>query len=122
MFEPDAVRDERAKVLRSIRIMKPEEVPQYSVAGQYGPARIGSEDVPGFRQEEGVDPNAQTDTYSAVTFYVDNWRWAGVPFYIRSGKRLPKRVTESRSSSTPRRIRRFRHRRRHGDRQPRRIC
>ena len=49
---------------------------------------------PGFRQEPGVDPNAQTDTYAAVTFFVDNWRWAGVPFYIRTGKRLPKRVTE----------------------------
>ena len=74
--------------------MKPEEVPLNAVAGQYGPARIGTEEVPGFRQEPGVDPNSQTDTYAAVTFFVDNWRWAGVPFYIRSGKRLPKRVTE----------------------------
>ena len=94
VFEPDVVRDERAKVLRSIRIPKPEEVPLVSVAGQYGPGRVGNEDLPGFRQEEGVDANAQTDTYSAVTFHVDNWRWAGVPFYIRSGKRLPKRVTD----------------------------
>ena len=93
-FEPDVVRDERAKVLRCIRVMKPEEAAIYSVAGQYGPARIGNEDLPGFRQEEGVDPNAQTDTYSAVTFYIDNWRWAGVPIYIRSGKHLPKRVTD----------------------------
>ena len=95
VFEPDVVRDERAKVLRSYshheagrsRLI-------YSVAGQYGPARIGNEDVPGFRQEQGVDPNSQTDTYSAVTFYIDNWRWAGVPIYIRSGKHLPKRVTD----------------------------
>ncbi|MEJ7605117.1 MAG: glucose-6-phosphate dehydrogenase [Bryobacteraceae bacterium] len=94
VFEPDVVRDERAKVLRSIRIVKPEEVALYSVAGQYGPDRIGNEDVPGFRQEEGVDGNSQTDTYSAATFFVDNWRWADVPFYIRSGKRLPKRVTD----------------------------
>jgi glucose-6-phosphate 1-dehydrogenase len=94
VFEPDTVRDERAKVLRSIRVYKPEEAPQYSVAGQYGPARIGNEDVPGFRQEEGVEPDAETDTYSAVTFYFDNWRWAGVPFYLRTGKRLPKRVTD----------------------------
>ena len=65
-----------------------------AVPGQYGPARIGGEDVPGFRQEKGVDPNSQTDTYAAVTFFVDNWRWAGVPFYIRTGKRLPKRVSE----------------------------
>lgn len=94
VFEPDVVRDERAKVLRCIRIMKPEEPAIYSVAGQYGPARIGDQDVPGFRQEQGVDPNSQTDTYSAVTFYIDNWRWAGVPIYIRTGKHLPKRVTD----------------------------
>jgi hypothetical protein len=90
----DAVRDERAKLLRSIRIMKQADVLADSVAGQYGPARIGGEDVVGFRKEPGVAPDAQTDTYAAVTFFVDNWRWAGVPFYIRTGKRLPKRVTE----------------------------
>jgi glucose-6-phosphate 1-dehydrogenase len=94
LFEPEIVRDERAKLLRSIRIMRPEDVPTESVAGQYGPAQIGNDDVPGFRQEPGVKPDSQTDTYSAVTFFIDNWRWAGVPFYIRSGKRLPKRVTD----------------------------
>ena len=93
-FQPDAVRDERAKLLRTIRIMKPSEVLENSVAGQYGPARIGGADVAGFRQEPGVDAQSPTDTYAAATFYVDNWRWAGVPFYIRTGKRLPKRVTE----------------------------
>src|SRR5579885_824893 len=93
-FRPTSVRDERSKLLRSIRILKPEEVLENAVAGQYGPARIGGQDVPGFRQEAGVDPEAQTDTFAAVTFFVDNWRWAGVPFYLRSGKRLPKRVTE----------------------------
>jgi glucose-6-phosphate 1-dehydrogenase len=94
VFEADAVRDERAKFLRSIRILKPADVERFAVAGQYGPARVGTEDVPGFRQEPGVDSNAQTDTYAAVTFFVDNWRWAGVPFYLRSGKRLPKRITD----------------------------
>src|SRR5579864_7588879 len=93
-FQPDAVRDERAKLLRSIRILKPGEVLENSVAGQYGPARIGGADVPGFLEEPGVDREAQTDTYAAATFFVDNWRWARVPFYIRTGKRLPKRVTE----------------------------
>ena len=88
------MRDERAKLLRAIRIMKPEEVSQYAVAGQYGPAHIGGQDLPGFRQEPGVNPDAQTDTYAAVTFFIDNWRWAGVPFYIRSGKHMPKRVTD----------------------------
>jgi glucose-6-phosphate 1-dehydrogenase len=93
-FQPDAVRDERAKLLRTLRILKPSEVLENSVAGQYGPARIGGVDLAGFREEPGVDRQACTDTYAAVTFFVDNWRWAGVPFYIRTGKRLPKRVTE----------------------------
>lgn len=94
VFESETVRDERAKLLRSIHIMKPEEVDQNAVAGQYGPARIGGVDVPGFRQEPGVNPQSTTDTYAAVTVRVENWRWAGVPFYIRTGKRLPKRVTD----------------------------
>jgi glucose-6-phosphate 1-dehydrogenase len=93
-FQPDSVRDERSKLLRSIRIMKPDDVLDNTVSGQYGPARIGGADVPGFRQETGVDAESQTDTYAAATFFVDNWRWAGVPFFIRTGKRLPKRVTE----------------------------
>ena len=93
-FEPNAVRDERAKLLRSIRILKPEEVALDAVAGQYGPARVGGEELPGFRQEPGVDAGSRTDTYAAATFFVDNWRWAGVPFYLRTGKRLPKRVTD----------------------------
>src|SRR5207244_3125470 len=84
VFEPNSVRDERAKLLRSIKIMGPEEVDQYAVAGQYK----------GFRQEPGVNPDSQTDTYAAGTFFVDNWRWAGVPFFIRTGKKLPKRVTD----------------------------
>src|SRR5437899_3686198 len=94
VFEPTAVRDERAKLLRSIRVMKPGEVATHAVAGQYGAARIGGADVPGFRQEPGVDPNSQTDTFAAATFFVENWRWAGVPFYIRTGKHMPKRVTD----------------------------
>jgi glucose-6-phosphate 1-dehydrogenase len=93
-FTSDAVRDERAKLLRAIRIMRPDQVADNAVAGQYGPGRSGSEHVVGFRQEKGVSPDSQTDTYAAVTFLVDNWRWAGVPFYIRTGKALPKRVSE----------------------------
>ena len=84
VFEPNAVRDERAKLLRSVRIIRPEDVPNYAVSGQYR----------GFRQEPGVNPTAQIDTFAAVTFFIDNWRWAGVPFYIRTGKKLPKRTTE----------------------------
>jgi glucose-6-phosphate 1-dehydrogenase len=93
-FRADSVRDERSKLLRSIKRMSPEEIRLNTVAGQYGPARIGGVDVPGFRQEPGVKPDAQIDTYAAVTVFVENWRWAGVPFYVRTGKRLPKRVTE----------------------------
>jgi glucose-6-phosphate 1-dehydrogenase len=93
-FRPDAVRDERAKLLRSIRVWKPEEVMQNTVAGQYGPAHIGGEALKGYLEEDKVKPGSQTNTYAAVTVLVDNWRWAGVPFYIRTGKRLPKRVSE----------------------------
>lgn len=93
-FEPEAVRDERAKLLRSIRIPEEREVASSAVAGQYGPARIGGEDVPGFREERGVDPDSQTETYAALALFVENWRWAGVPFYLRTGKRLPRRVTD----------------------------
>jgi glucose-6-phosphate 1-dehydrogenase len=74
--------------------MTADEIRQNTVAGQYGPARIGGQDLPGFRQETGVDPQSQTDTYAAATFFIENWRWAGVPFYVRTGKRMPKRVTE----------------------------
>jgi glucose-6-phosphate 1-dehydrogenase len=94
VFDSEAVRDERAKLLRSIRILTHEEVATHAVAGQYGPAQIGGNGVAGFRQEKGVAPDARTDTYAAVTLFVENWRWAGVPFYVRSGKRLPKHVTD----------------------------
>jgi glucose-6-phosphate 1-dehydrogenase len=78
-FQANSVRDERSKLLRSIKKMTSDEIRANTVPGQYGPARIGTEDVPGFRQEPGVDPNSRTPTYAACTFFVDNWRWAGVP-------------------------------------------
>ncbi len=93
-FRAGSVRDERSKLLRSMKPMTADEIRQNAVAGQYGAARIGGEDVPGFREEPGVKPDSATDTYAAVTLFVENWRWAGVPFYVRTGKRLPKRVTE----------------------------
>jgi glucose-6-phosphate 1-dehydrogenase len=94
VFDSTNVRDERAKLLRAVRVMKIEDVAKYAVAGQYGPAVVGGVQLPGFRQEPSVDPDAQTDTYAAVTFFIDNWRWAGTPVYIRTGKRMPKRVTD----------------------------
>ncbi|HWE50648.1 MAG TPA: glucose-6-phosphate dehydrogenase [Bryobacteraceae bacterium] len=93
-FSANAVRDERAKLLRSIHIMKPEEVAANAVPGQYGRGRVGGQDVPAFREEKGVAPDSQTETFAAVMFTVENWRWANVPFYIRTGKHLPKRVSE----------------------------
>lgn len=93
-YEPRAVRDERSKLLRAIRIMKPEDVGANAVKGQYGPGTASEGAMPGFRQEPGVDAEAQTDTYAALRLEVENWRWAGVPFYIRTGKRMPKRVTD----------------------------
>src|SRR5438270_2588014 len=93
-FRATSVRDERSKLLRSITPMTPDEIRLNTVPGQYGPNRIGGADIPGFRQEPGVKPDAQIDTYAACTFFIENWRWAGVPFYVRTGKRLPKRVTE----------------------------
>ncbi len=94
VYDQNAVRDERAKLLRAIRIMNPEEVAQDTVPGQYGPSEAGGAKVPGFREEPGVRKDSRTDTYAAAAFFVDNWRWAGVPFYIRTGKRLAKRVTD----------------------------
>jgi glucose-6-phosphate 1-dehydrogenase len=95
-FEADAVRGQKVQVLRAIRPMTAAEVAKRTVRGQYGPGQIDGKHVPGYREEEGVKKNSITETYAAVEFYVDNWRWAGVPFYIRTGKRLPKQVSEIR--------------------------
>ncbi len=94
VFDANAARYERAKLLRSIRIPTHDEVARHAVAGQYGPADVGGAHVVGLREEPGVSPGSRTETYAAVTLFVENWRWAGVPFYIRTGKRLPKRVTD----------------------------
>jgi len=93
-FEAGAVRDHKVEVLRAIAPMSKEEVARRTVRGQYGPGRIDGKAVPGYRQEPGVNPNSLTETYAAVEFRVDNWRWAGVPFYVRAGKRLASQLTE----------------------------
>jgi len=93
-FHATSVHDEKAKVLRSIRPMRPEEIQWQVVRGRYGPGRIGNEDVPGFCQELDVSPETRTETFAALTLFIENRRWAGVPFYLRTGKRMPKRVTE----------------------------
>ncbi len=93
-FHADAVRDERVKVLKAIRTWKPEDVLGRAVRGQYGPGEVGGQSVPGYRSEPKVNPNSNTETFAALRLQVENWRWAGVPFYLRSGKRLPRRDTE----------------------------
>jgi len=93
-FDADAIRDEKIKLLCSIRPITHDQVLQHAVRGQYTAGHIGNEAVRGYRQEDNIHPASTTETYAAVKFYIDNWRWAEVPFYIRTGKRLPKRVTE----------------------------
>ena len=87
-FGADEVRNRKVDVLRAMRRFGPEEVRQAAVRGQYGPGWIKGEQVPGYREESSVDPQSNTETFAAIKFFVDNWRWQGVPFYLRTGKRL----------------------------------
>jgi glucose-6-phosphate 1-dehydrogenase len=93
-FAPDVVRDERAKILRAVRTIPPEEVLRDTVRGQYGAGEADGRPLPGYRGEPNVSPSSNVETYVALKLYVDNWRWADVPFYLRTGKRLPRRVSE----------------------------
>ncbi|QLG10628.1 glucose-6-phosphate dehydrogenase [Deinococcus sp. D7000] len=93
-FDADAIRDEKTKVLRAVRPIPLDRVDQVAVRGQYGPGSMDGERVPGYREEPGVKPDSRTSTYVAVKLEIDNWRWQGVPFFLRTGKRLPKKVTE----------------------------
>jgi glucose-6-phosphate 1-dehydrogenase len=93
-FQADAVRHEQAKVLHSIQRFDSEEVLHRSVRGQYGEGILGNDRVDGYRSEPGVAPESRTETFVALKLNIDNWRWAGVPYYLRTGKRLAKRHTE----------------------------
>lgn len=93
-LEPAAIRNEILKVLQSLRPINREEVAQVAIRGQYVSSSIKGKAIPGYREEEGVGAGSLTETFAALKFYIDNWRWGGVPFYIRTGKRLPTRVTE----------------------------
>jgi glucose-6-phosphate 1-dehydrogenase len=93
-FSADAVRDEKTKLLRAVRQLTADEVIKNSVRGQYGAGKIDGTEVPAYREEPGVASDSQTETYACLKLSLDNWRWEGVPFYLRSGKRLAKRVTE----------------------------
>jgi len=93
-FSADEVRNEKVKVLRGIPTPTPEGVPKIAVRAQYGPGTVGGEAVPGYVEEPGVRPDSTIETFTALRLEIDSWRWAGVPFYLRTGKRLPRKVTE----------------------------
>ncbi len=93
-LRPEDIRNEKVKVISAIRPMTPEEILENTVRGQYGPGSIGNGNVQGYRDDSSVNPKSNTETYCAMKLAVDNWRWAGVPFYLRTGKRLPQRVTQ----------------------------
>jgi glucose-6-phosphate 1-dehydrogenase len=94
-FEADELRNKKVDVLRATRRLKPEDVHQFAERGQYGPGLIAGKKVAGYRGEKGVDPHSTTETFVALKLFVDNWRWQDVPFYLRTGKRLPLRASEA---------------------------
>ena len=93
-FEAEAVRDEKLKVIHAIKPMQPEQVLTRTVRGQYGPGQINGQSVVGYREEDRVAPDSHRETFAAVRLSLDNWRWSGVPFYLRTGKRLAAHCTE----------------------------
>ncbi len=93
-MDGDRIRDEKVKLLQAIDIPSPDEAVDKSVRGQYVAGTVDGKAVPGYREEEGVAPDSHTETYVALRLRVENWRWAGVPIFVRTGKRLPSRVTE----------------------------
>jgi len=93
-FEANALRDEKVKVLKTLRRITKDNAKQSVVRAQYTEGSVGGQSVPGYRQEPDVDPKSQVDTYVALRVFVDNWRWAGIPFFLRAGKRLTRRMAE----------------------------
>ena len=93
-FAADAVRDEQAKILQAVQPLEPEQVLRNAVRGQYGASNHAEARLPAYRSEPGVSPNSSTETYVGLRLQIENWRWAGVPFYLRTGKRMGKRTTE----------------------------
>jgi glucose-6-phosphate 1-dehydrogenase len=93
-MDADSIRNETMKVMQSLKPIKEEDVAKQVIRGQYMASHVRGEAMPGYREEKGVNPESRTETFVAMKFFIDNWRWGGVPFYIRTGKRLPTRVTE----------------------------
>ena len=92
-LEADALHDEKVKVLRSIRPIAKKSVHAHAIRAQYARGMIDGKSVPGYQQEENVEPNSITETFVSAKFYIDNWRWRGVPFYLRTGKRMPRQTS-----------------------------
>jgi glucose-6-phosphate 1-dehydrogenase len=92
--DADSIRDEKMKVLRALRPIDPDQLGHYAARGQYAAGTVNGQQVPGYREEPDVNPKSNVETYAAVKLYVDSWRWAGVPFYLRSGKRLAGKQSE----------------------------
>ena len=94
-LDPDAVRDEKVKVLRALRPLSDRaDIDANTVRGQYRAGALGTGPVPGYLEEEGCNPESSTETFVAIRAEIDNWRWSGVPFYLRTGKRMPSRYSE----------------------------
>ncbi len=93
-FDVDAIRDEKVKVLRAVPLLSPEDAAKRTVRGQYTAGVINGQPQVSYKEENGVSPASQTETYVALKLFIENWRWADVPFYIHTGKALPKRSTE----------------------------
>jgi glucose-6-phosphate 1-dehydrogenase len=93
-FDAQAVRDEKSKVMQAVRPVDPARVDAFALRAQYAAGFLGNRQVPGYRQEKGVKPDSTTETYAALRLQIDNWRWAGVPFYLQTGKRMARRVSE----------------------------
>ncbi|MBN9352131.1 MAG: glucose-6-phosphate dehydrogenase [Chitinophagaceae bacterium] len=93
-FNSNEIRNKKVDVLKAIRRISFDQVQEYAARGQYGPGWVKGKQVPGYRQEKGVDAQSNTETFAAVKFFVDNWRWQGVPFYVRTGKRMRVKSTE----------------------------
>jgi glucose-6-phosphate 1-dehydrogenase len=92
-FDANEVRNKKVDVLNAIRRIQPDQVKDVAVRGQYGPGKVKDKEMPGYREEEGVDPNSATETFAAIKLFVDNWRWEDVPFYLRTGKSMPEKTT-----------------------------
>jgi len=90
----NGVRDEKIKAMQSVRPLPADGIEKFAVRGQYGPGTVLGDTVVGYREEPGVAPESATETFAALKLYFDDWRWSGVPFYLRSGKHLQKHVTE----------------------------